>query len=79
MVGKEGTDAAGKRIFYTVPLDHPILVKDLFRHTTGLDYAGPKDETGENVYRKIEMTRRGSAGEFRLGGGHPAAGECSAQ
>jgi CubicO group peptidase (beta-lactamase class C family) len=55
-VGKEGTDAAGKRTFYTVPLDHPILVKDLFRHTTGLDYAGPKDETGENVYRKIEMT-----------------------
>jgi CubicO group peptidase (beta-lactamase class C family) len=54
-VGKEGTDAAGKRTFYTVPLDHPILVKDLFRHTTGLDYAGPKDETGENVYRKIEM------------------------
>src|SRR5580704_14418587 len=56
LVGKEGTDAAGKRIFYTVPLDHPILVKDMFRHTTGLDYAGPKDETGENVYRKIEMT-----------------------
>ncbi len=55
-VAKEGTDAAGKRTFYTVPLDHPILVKDLFRHTTGLDYAGPKDETGENVYRKIEMT-----------------------
>ena len=54
-VGKEGTDAAGKRTFYTVPLHHPILVKDLFRHTTGLDYSGPKDETGENVYRKIEM------------------------
>src|SRR5580698_8508358 len=55
-VGKEGTDAAGKRTFYTVPLDRPILVKDLFRHTTGLDYAGPKDETGESAYRKIEMT-----------------------
>ncbi|MDQ6676190.1 MAG: beta-lactamase family protein [Acidobacteriota bacterium] len=38
-----------------VPLDHPILVKDLFRHTSGLDYAGPKDETGENVYEKIGM------------------------
>src|SRR3984957_5935424 len=54
-VGKEGTDAAGKRFFFTVPLDYPIVVKDLSRHTTGLDYAGPKDETGENVYRKIEM------------------------
>jgi CubicO group peptidase (beta-lactamase class C family) len=54
-VGKDGMNAAGKRIFYTVPLDHPILVIDLFRHTTGLDYAGPKDETGENVYKTIEM------------------------
>ena len=54
-VGKEGTDSAGKRIFYTVPLDHPILVKDLFRHTTGLGYTGPKDETGEDVYAKIQM------------------------
>jgi CubicO group peptidase (beta-lactamase class C family) len=54
-VGKEGVDAAGKRTFYTVPADRPILVKDLFRHTTGLDYTGPKDETGENVYKKIEM------------------------
>jgi CubicO group peptidase (beta-lactamase class C family) len=54
-VAKVGTDAAGKRTFETVPLDHPILVKDLFRHTTGLDYAGPRDETGEPVYRKIEM------------------------
>lgn len=54
-VGKEGVEATGKRTFYTVPLDHPILVKDMFRHTTGLDYAGPKDETGDNVYKKIEM------------------------
>jgi len=54
-VGKEGVDATGKRTFYTVPADRPILVKDLFRHTSGLDYTGPKDETGENVYKKIEM------------------------
>jgi CubicO group peptidase (beta-lactamase class C family) len=54
-VGKEGVDAAGKRTFYTVPVDRPILVKDLFRHTSGLDYTGPKDEKGENVYKKIEM------------------------
>ncbi len=55
-VAKEGTDATGKRTFYTVPLDRPILVKDLFRHTTGLSYAGPKDENGEEVYKKIEMS-----------------------
>lgn len=65
-VGKETTDAAGKRVFYTVPLDHPILVRDLFRHTTGLDYSGPKDETGENVYRKIEMMGGAPVVSFNL-------------
>ncbi len=52
-VAKESTDAAGKRTYYTVPAERPITVRDLFRHTTGLDYAGPKDENGENAYRKI--------------------------
>ena len=54
-VGKEAKDASGKRIYYTVPADRPILVRDLFRHTTGLDYAGPLDEKGEPSYKKLEM------------------------
>lgn len=54
-VAKDSTDAAGKRIYYTEPVDRPIRVVDLFRHTTGLDYTGPKDENGEPAYRKIEM------------------------
>ena len=54
-VGHEVFDASGKRTYYTVPAERPITVRDLFRHTTGLDYAGPKDETGENVYKKIDM------------------------
>lgn len=54
-VGHEVIDASGKRTYYTVPAERPITVRDLFRHTTGLDYAGPKDENGENVYKKIEM------------------------
>jgi CubicO group peptidase (beta-lactamase class C family) len=65
-VGKESTDANGKRLFYTVPLDHPILVKDLFRHTTGMDYTGPKDETGDNVYKKIEMMGGAPVVSFNL-------------
>jgi CubicO group peptidase (beta-lactamase class C family) len=65
-VGKESTDSTGKRLFYTVPLDHPILVKDLFRHTTGMDYTGPKDETGENVYKKIEMMGGAPVVSFNL-------------
>ncbi|HEV1285621.1 MAG TPA: serine hydrolase domain-containing protein [Bryobacteraceae bacterium] len=54
-VGKESTDAAGKKIYYSVPAERQITVRDLFRHTTGLDYAGPKDENGEIAYKKIEM------------------------
>ena len=34
-VGRESTDAAGKRIVYTVPVDHPITVRDLFRRSGG--------------------------------------------
>ena len=30
-------------------------MRDCFRHTTGLDYAGPKDENGDPAYKKIEM------------------------
>ena len=54
-VGIESFDANGKRTYYTVPAEHPITVLDLFRHTSGLDYAGPKDETGENAYKKLDM------------------------
>src|ERR1700693_1338043 len=52
-VAHESTDASGKRIYYTTPAERPITVRDLFRHTSGLDYAGPKDETGEPAYRKL--------------------------
>jgi CubicO group peptidase (beta-lactamase class C family) len=39
----------------TAPAEHPITVRDLFRHTSGLDYTGPKDENGDVAYKKIEM------------------------
>jgi CubicO group peptidase (beta-lactamase class C family) len=65
-VGREATDAAGKRIVYTVPVDHPITVRDLFRHTTGLDYAGPKDENGDPAYKKLEMLGGAPAVPFDL-------------
>jgi CubicO group peptidase (beta-lactamase class C family) len=42
--------------YYTIPAERPITVRDLFRHTTGLDYAGPKDENGEPAYKKVGMT-----------------------
>jgi CubicO group peptidase (beta-lactamase class C family) len=54
-VGRESFDATGKRTYYTVPAERPITVRDLFRHTSGLDYAGPKEENGDVAYKKIEM------------------------
>jgi len=45
-VAEESFDATGKRTYFTVPAQHPITIRDLFRHTSGLDYAGPKDENG---------------------------------
>jgi CubicO group peptidase (beta-lactamase class C family) len=53
-VGKE-TTVNGKKVYYSVPAEHPITVRDLFRHTTGLDYAGPLDESGKPAYGKVEM------------------------
>lgn len=52
-VGRESTDPSGKRVYYTVPAERPITVRDLFRHTTGLDYNGPKEENGETAYKKL--------------------------
>ena len=46
---------AGGRRASIVPAERPITVRDLFRHTTGLDYLGPKDEKGEPAYQKLAM------------------------
>jgi CubicO group peptidase (beta-lactamase class C family) len=53
-LGKVMTEGM-KKVGYSVPAEHPITVRDLFRHTTGLDYQGPIDEKGEPTYRKVEM------------------------
>jgi CubicO group peptidase (beta-lactamase class C family) len=65
-VAQESTDAAGKKIYYAVPIERPITVRDLFRHTTGLDYAGPRDEKGEPAYKALEMTGGFPAAPFNL-------------
>ena len=53
-VAIEKTDPlTGKKTAYTVPAEHPITIRDLLRHTTGLSYSGPVDENGEMVFRKI--------------------------
>jgi CubicO group peptidase (beta-lactamase class C family) len=52
-VAHESLDPAGKRIYNTTPAERPITVRDLFRHTSGLDYMGPKDENGVPAYQKL--------------------------
>ncbi|HYL37703.1 MAG TPA: serine hydrolase domain-containing protein [Bryobacteraceae bacterium] len=54
-VAHESLDASGRRVYYTVPADRPITVRDLFRHTSGLNYEGPKDENGDFAYKKLDM------------------------
>jgi CubicO group peptidase (beta-lactamase class C family) len=54
-VSVESTDASGKKSVATVPAEHPITVRDLLRHTSGLDYMGPKDEAGRFAYQKLEI------------------------
>lgn len=62
-VWHETKDAEGKRVVYSTPASRPIQVRDLFRHTTGYDYAGPLDEKNEPAYKKLDM----------VGGAPPAA------
>jgi CubicO group peptidase (beta-lactamase class C family) len=65
-VAHEGKDAEGKRIVYTTPAERPIQVRDLFRHTTGFDYAGPLDEKNEPAYKKIDMLGGAPLAGFNL-------------
>jgi CubicO group peptidase (beta-lactamase class C family) len=37
-VGVERTDATGKAVLYTLPLDREMTIQDLMRHTSGLTY-----------------------------------------
>jgi len=66
-VGKESTDASGKKIYYSVPAERTMTVRNLFRHTTGPRLCGPEDENGEPAYKKVEMTGGAPAGAFRSG------------
>ncbi len=45
----------GKRIAYTVPAERKITIRDLLRHTSGIDYQGPVDEKGMAVYPQLKV------------------------
>ena len=46
----------GKRVLsHTVPAERPMTILDLLRHTSGLDYGGPRDAKGEMVYQRLGL------------------------
>lgn len=47
----------GKRIYNVVSAEREMTIRDLLRHTSGLNYAGPRDEKGELMYPKLGVTR----------------------
>jgi CubicO group peptidase (beta-lactamase class C family) len=65
-VAHESKDSTGKRTYSITPAEHPILVRDLFRHTTGFDYAGPLDESGEPAYKKLGVMGGAPLASFEL-------------
>lgn len=48
---------SGKRSYSLEAALHDMTVRDLLRHTSGLNYVGPKDEKGELVYQKLGVMR----------------------
>ena len=50
---------AGRRVVYSVPADREITILDLLRHTSGLNYAGPRDEQGKPVYDRTKISGAG--------------------
>ena len=48
-------DTSGKRVYSLVPADRQITILDLFRHTSGMNKAGPKDENGDSVFNKLNI------------------------
>lgn len=51
--------ATGRRAVYSVPADREITILDLLRHTSGLNYAGPRDEKGQPVYDQWKISGAG--------------------
>jgi CubicO group peptidase (beta-lactamase class C family) len=59
-VAAERIDAAtGKRTVYTVPAEREMTIRDLLRHTSGLNYTGTRDEKGAFTYNTAGVLNPG--------------------
>lgn len=51
--------AVDGRMTNVVAAEREITIRDLLRHTSGLDYTGPRDEAGAFVYAKLRVQEPG--------------------
>ena len=57
-VAIEKKDAGtGQRVYYVEPAQRDMTIRDLMCHTSGLNYQGPRDEKGDWVFQKLQITR----------------------
>ena len=47
----------GKRTYFVVPAEREMTIRDLLRHTSGLNYQGPRDEKGDLMYPRLGVNR----------------------
>ena len=52
-VSVKTVDPSGRTVYTGVPAERPITILDLFRHTSGLSYLFPLDETGRRVHDSV--------------------------
>jgi len=58
-IAVEEKDAAGKITRSTVPAKQQITIRDLLRHTSGLNYAGPRGDDGRFGLTQARMATQG--------------------
>ncbi|MEW6211027.1 MAG: serine hydrolase domain-containing protein [Acidobacteriota bacterium] len=47
----------GQRIYFIEPAKRDMTIRDLLCHTSGLNYQGPRDEKGDPIFQKLQITR----------------------
>ena len=52
---EEKDPQTGKRAVRLVDAERAITILDLLRHTSGINYLGPKDNDGESYYRNVDV------------------------
>ena len=63
---EEKDSQTGKRSVRLVDAERAITVLDLLRHTSGINYLGPRDNDGESYYRTVDVRDAGVTLEEKM-------------